>query len=304
ANALKQKVEKQIEEISKTETVTPLKTPSTPTPGKKDIDAVDENGFTELMHAAMIGDLARGEELLKAGADINTVNPDMFRDTALMLAIQFHQSKFANFLMENGADVNIANSMGITSLMVAAAVGDLTTALRLMKRGANLEAKSRNGHTAWDIAWKNGHFKVANAIENAANAASINAVDENGYTELMHAAMIGDLARGEELLKAGADINFVNPLPWQGDSALMIAIIYKQPEFADFLIENGIDVNIVNFRGQTALMYAAQEGYLPLVEKLTKKGANVNAADLFGNTAFKMARGAEVRDQLVKSGAK
>lgn len=61
------------------------------------------------------------------------------------------------------------------------------------------------------------------------------------------------------------------------EPSLVHAIIYRDIKKAFELISSGIDVNLTDKYGQTALMLAANFGDLELVKVLIAKGANVNA---------------------------
>ncbi len=52
------------------------------------------------------------------------------------------------------------------------------------------------------------------------------------------------------------------------------------------MIKDGIDVNIKDARGNTALMEAAARGYEKLVKLFIEKGADVNAKNDYGETAL------------------
>ncbi len=77
----------------------------------------------------------------------------------------------------------------------------------------------------------------------------------------------------ERLLKAGADVNS----HWSdhGETALMYAAENGHMELAEMLIEYGADVNINTFR--SALAWAARQGHKDVVELLIANGADVNA---------------------------
>ncbi len=64
-------------------------------------------------------------------------------------------------------------------------------------------------------------------------------------------------------------------------------------------LQAGIDVNIKNNDGQTALMYAAYNGHKSTVELLLKSGANINVVDKFGDSALSWAA-AEGHQDIVK----
>jgi len=55
------------------------------------------------------------------------------------------------------------------------------------------------------------------------------------------------------------------------------------------LLEEGLDVNIKDQEGRTALMYASFNGHTEIMKKLIEKGALVNERDSYGRTALMMA---------------
>lgn len=72
------------------------------------------------------------------------------------------------------------------------------------------------------------------------------------------------------------------------------------------LIENGIDINIRDKEGMTALIYASWNGKTEIVKKLLHNGADVNSADNLGWTALMLASAggyASIIEMLILSGA-
>ncbi len=74
------------------------------------------------------------------------------------------------------------------------------------------------------------------------------------------------------LLKSGVDINIHNK---EGKTALHISIAQNSPEAVDLLIRNGAKVNLADTKGQTPLMSAAAIGHVGIVTKLLAAGADV-----------------------------
>jgi hypothetical protein len=72
------------------------------------------------------------------------------------------------------------------------------------------------------------------------------------------------------------------------------------------LIANGVQVNAVDAKGNTALLRAAYHGNTKVVESLVKAGANVNATDKYGRTALHYAainNSPDIAKILVDNGA-
>lgn len=100
----------------------------------------------------------------------------------------------------------------------------------------------------------------------------------NGYTILMIAAIYKQLQTVKELVKLGANIHLKNEL----DEPLLIQLEDPDLELVEFLVDSGIDINDRSEQEETALMLSTKLEYTKLLIKL---GAQVNACDIFGNTA-------------------
>ena len=63
-------------------------------------------------------------------------------------------------------------------------------------------------------------------------------------------------------------------------------------------IEKGVDVNVQDEKGRSALMWAAIKGYKEIAKELIKAGANVNLQDETGITALMFATFAKRKDMV------
>ena len=82
-----------------------------------------------------------------------------------------------------------------------------------------------------------------------------------------------------------------NQVDSNGFTLLMYCILHERLRMADFLLENEIDVNKQNSVGNTALFYAVfkSKDKTGLIEKLLKKGADMNIANKAGVSALSLA---------------
>lgn len=76
-----------------------------------------------------------------------------------------------------------------------------------------------------------------------------------------------------------------------GFTPLMYCILHERSRMADFLLENEVDVNRQNGIGNTALFYAVfkSKDNTGLIEKLLKKGADMNIANNAGVSPLSLA---------------
>ncbi len=88
-----------------------------------------------------------------------------------------------------------------------------------------------------------------------------------------------------------------------GQTALMSASWFGQTETVQALLAKGAEVNAKDSTGRTALMFAAQYGHTETVQALLAKGAAVNTKAAVGNTALKLAASNKYPDiiKLLKS---
>lgn len=122
---------------------------------------------------------------------------------------------------------------------------------------------------------------VAAAEKNLARGASVNALDAEGLTPLIHAARGGDTAMVGLLLKhhAARDCEDEN-----GGSALLAALAAGQAQTAAQLLKEGFNAAAINIRQETALTLAATTGLHELFAPLQAAGAAINARDSEGRT--------------------
>ena len=103
--------------------------------------------------------------------------------------------------------------------------------------------------------------------------AYITDIQEGGYTPLLFAARVGDLASAKLLVAGGAAVNDTAP---SGTSATVVAVRSGHGELAAYLLEQGADPNAAE-AGYTALHAAIASYDEELVGALLSRGADPNA---------------------------
>ncbi|KAF5403569.1 hypothetical protein PHET_02981 [Paragonimus heterotremus] len=119
----------------------------------------------------------------------------------------------------------------------------------------------------------------------------------------LRAARAGNLAKVVELLNAGVNINLCNPI---GLTALHLASKEGFVDIVTELIHRGADFDAPTKKGNTALHIASLAGHFQVVQQLLDAGANVNRQSVIGFTPLYMAaqeNHIDVVELLLKRGA-
>ncbi len=226
--------------------------------------------------------------------------------TALVAAIMNKRYGYAGFLLDRGADPNLADVKGRAALYALIdmrnedysampahkeedPLASLDLLAALLDRGANTNPqliKNLPGRSGMD------------AGDTALGA---------GTTPLMRAARAGDAPAMRLLLAKGADPKLTTK---DGSTALMFAagVGYRDKntkgtesealEALKVAVGLGLDINQANTKGETALHGAALRGADTIVQYLVEQGAKLNGKSKQGYTPLDVAMGKSVVAQL------
>ena len=213
-----------------------------------EVDVTNDLGVTPLWAACENGSSAMVTLLLEAEADPNGALP--FGETPLMTAARAGAADAVRQLLSAGADVDAATEAGAygaqTALMWAVAQAHPAVVEVLLAHGADVHARSTTfTETVKTIpTYANYGLQCVPRYE-----CYITEVRSGGFTPLLFAARVGDLASARLLVAAGADVNDAAP---DGASALAVAALSGHGAVGAFLLDRGADPN------------AAEGGYAPL----------------------------------------
>ncbi|XP_038890199.1 probable E3 ubiquitin-protein ligase XBOS32 [Benincasa hispida] len=106
---------------------------------------------------------------------------------------------------------------------------------------------------------------------------------------LVSAARDGDLQEAKALLEYNPRLARYSTFGVR-NSPLHYSAAHGHHEIVSLLLESGVEINLRNYRGQTALMQACQHGHWEVVQTLMLFRANIHRADyLNGGTALHLA---------------
>lgn len=176
--------------------------------------------------------------------------------------------------MKPGGNVRVADPDGTTELHWAVHRGDPATVERLLRAGADPNAKSEYGVTPLFLACSAGSEGNGSIVEALLNAGADTTTLVNGEPPIVTASRTGNIAAVKSLMARGVDVNAKEAT--SGQTALMQAVAEAHSEVARSLIDNGAAVDARTALGFNALAFAVRAGDLESVRLLVRAGASVN----------------------------
>jgi len=218
--------------------------------------------------------------------------------SALHLAARFGVVDAAKLLLDAGAAIDIKSlASGGTPLHTAASANQIVMAKYLIKRKANLEIFDKSGATPLITAVLRADADMVEVLADAGAVINVKSPVNPLITPLVYAAANPDPFKNRDNLKIikyltdkKGDVNFPSS---NGTTPLMAAA--RQSDQSDrydraaLLIDKGAKLDVVNDKGETALMLAAGAGNEKLVKLLVGKGADVNVKNGSGETVVNYA---------------
>ena len=170
------------------------------------------------------------------------------------------------------------------NLMIASSKGYNTEIIRLIEKGADVNAETEEWATPIVFAVSNNRLSsVKTLLEYNPN---LNAITRNGETPLLIAVKNNNFEITEALIRAGAKIDFADRF---GATPLHYSSIHGNSDIVDLLLYYNAPIDLKTFEGTTPLLAAIWAGYTDIARDLIQNGANMEARDNNGFTPFLMA---------------
>jgi ankyrin repeat protein len=256
--------------------------------------------------AIRAGDVERVRAILKK-------EPGLLRDHARALLVQAcndRQMGIVQLLLQEGADPNETDELGLTALHWASANSAPEIVSLLVAAGARPSAQDAYGLTPLHYAAQMrarsevirslvtlGADPNARTFSDPAGQAKVIwlwAVESTvgpahpalaGATPL-HLAALTDAGNVQALLSGGADVHAASRTGW---TALHFAAAAGQQALMEPLLRAGADVNVPDGQGRTPLHIAAGAGYVDAARRLVNAGALIDVRDSSGRTPADLA---------------
>jgi len=270
------------------------------------INAESKNGFTPILSALQAKDTNAFDMLIKAKANIKG---DVNGNSALHYAAQDRVNSIRTIplLIRLGANAKTINERKETPLHVLMTnylpAKDYLTLLKLfIKQGVDLNQQNLSGETIVLMALKISTYKdtidllLKHNVDVSLNSKTDSAITAAFQGEHIYTPMFG------RLLKMGAKIddsglNGITPLH-------LLAKSRKDKTVTDLMItdfiKKGANLNVIDDKGNTPLMNAAEIGDLDRIKLLIKLGAKIEHRELFGPTVMQKANWTDNNKNIIK----
>lgn len=230
------------------------------------------------------------------GFNVNSI--DDFGWTPLMYACLWEKLEISQLLLEYGSDVSSQSHQGVSPLVIAVNMENVPLINLLLDTGSDINST---------IKCKKDQKDQLNYVSKLVlNHGAPSLKNNCGDTNLIFAANYCRVKSVSSLLARGADADGRNeegitPLMKAGHHAMDVDC---GAEISDLLLNHNADVNAVDKKGYTALMYAVISRSKAKVEMLLEKKADVSVVAKDGNSALSLAReigNEEITDLISKA---
>lgn len=193
-----------------------------------------------------------------------------------------NEARAVMYVDEGSVDPNSLDNEGVPVLCYAAGRNYVELLRSLIKRGAKLDARTKDDQGPLFMACMSGAADAVRELVKNGVSPSSKFMGEEQVPAIVAAASRGHLQVIHELLKGGA---WIDETDSQGHTALHTSCFCGGEQCAVFLVERGANVHLRSRRGALALAWAAHKGHLKTAKALIEKGADCNGEKSEGPNA-------------------
>ena len=195
------------------------------------------------------------------------------REAALIAAAGAGDSALVARLLREGADIDARDVDGATALLAATRSNRVAAARLLIRAGADVNAADKLMDSAYLLAGARGHTEILKLTLGA--GADLTSTNRFGGTALTPACHYGHVDTVRVLLATRVDIDQVNPLGW---TCLLEAVILgdggpRHVQIVRMVVAAGARIDLADRQGVTPLAHARRRGKAQIVEILRAAGA-------------------------------
>lgn len=203
----------------------------------------DQSPFSKIEHFSKL------KLILALGIDVNSKDTIGSWTALQMLPFTRKPEEKIKLFLDAGADIHLTNDRGQQALHLAVWANQPGMTALLLEKGADPNLKDIDGNTSIHMG---AQHSLGTSIFDAAGA-DFNVQNNRLETPLHLVAFRNGISTVKYLLDKGLDLNKTD---FRGDTALHIAIQYRLEEMCYLLMNAGIDTTIVDRRGETAAVLA------------------------------------------------
>ncbi|MGO2746611.1 ankyrin repeat domain-containing protein [Microbacterium sp.] len=240
--------------------------------GGADVSIRSERGGMTPVELAEEHSLHPQAELLRAAGEVSVLEQDE-ADQRLLNAAQDGDADAAALALRAGADIEARNDLEQTPLLLASTHDRVAVARLLVALGADPDALDYRHDTPWLVTGVTGSVAMLEAllpadpdmtIPNRYGGLSPIPAGERGHSEYI-----------TRVVSTGVDLDHVNDLGW---TALLETVVFgdgsqRYVDIATALVDAGIDIDIADGNGVTAVEHARSKGQTAVVRVLESASA-------------------------------
>jgi hypothetical protein len=250
-------------------------------------DIPDKTGISALTIAVkrdsvnIVQLLCKNSKLFNDTHRIDFNRCSLHKTTPLMISSARGNYKISRILINQGADVNVVERYGRSALSIASEYNHNEIVKLLCLNGANIDQLDNDSNTPLMYAASDGNTNIITTL--CELGADVHLRDELGNTPLMLLCQTtlnnsDHIKNIKEFIRFGSNIHAINH---DNESILMMAVKWCEIKVIKYLLDIGVDPNLVDGFGVSALDIAIKKKRNHVVDLLYTYGAHpiVNESD-------------------------